>query len=749
MNSGKSLTFFGLFAEVPQVEIPIIQRDYAQGRESTVEVREQFLRAVHDALSRQKPLDLDFVYGSFEGAQSDQKFSLLDGQQRLTTLFLLHWYLAVKDGRLGEFQDRIQSDGQSRFTYQTRPSSSEFFDALATQPFELPDEQGESMALSQKMVDCRWFFLSWKLDPTIKSCLVMLDLINELFGASSGFYNRLIQLQNPYITFQFLNMEDFGLSDDLYIKMNARGKTLTPFENFKAWLFGHLDKLSLILSKQEFQLKVDQDWIDIFWEDLRKPDSSDIDTQYLRFFKVVALFDACEKAKSDRHSIEEASREWISSLRPIDNNISVVKFEDKDSFNKCSIEKIYNFLEFYRLHIIASGKKLFEKVISRDDYNTLAKFYAFWVYVSQFDVLNEWKEKSEEQLRKWTRVTNNLIDNTRIDDIPTFVSSIQSLKKFSVHSMKLYEALSKMESDDIEFFYIPQREEERRKAQLILRDTSWEQLFIEFEAHKYFQGRIGFLLQYSKTKEGTYDQSAFRQYGKKASELFSRSLFDAEEFLVQRALLSIDNYLIKTGENLSFCKPSSGSARERNEYPQSQQRVFNNEKGIFKKLLDSLDGDIVQNLKGMINEANVNDWRQYFILYPEAILYCKEGNIRKDNGEVYLLTKTRMSSYHAELKTYVLGIELKKRNQEEQLVKLATNANYIYVHDNTPPGLKIDNENGTYLFITHEEKFKVSLVNDHDGQINESQDVTVPVPLQLLMDEIEQIGTINKQCWPT
>ena len=741
MNSGKNLTFFGLFDEVSQVEIPIIQRDYAQGRESTVEVREQFLRSVRDALSRQKPLDLDFVYGSFEGTQSDQKFSLLDGQQRLTTLFLLHWYLAVKDGRLGEFQDSIQSDGQSRFTYQTRPSSSEFFDALATQPFELPDEQGESMALSQKMVDCQWFFLSWKLDPTIKSCLVMLDLINKLFGASSGFYNRLIQLQNPYITFQFLNMKDFGLSDDLYIKMNARGKTLTPFENFKAWLFGHLDKLSLILSKQDFQLKVDQDWTDIFWEDLRKPDSSDIDTQYLRFFEVVALFDACEKAESDRHSIEEASREWISSLRPKDNNISVVKFEDKDSFNKYSIEKIYNFLEFYRLHITTSGKNLFAKVISQDDYNTLAKFYAFWVFVSQFDVLNEWKGKCEEQLRKWTRVTNNLIDNTRIDDPPTFVSSIQSLKKFSVHSMKLYEALSKMESDDIEFFSIPQRNEEILKAQLILRDKSWEQLFIEFEEHKYFQGRIGFLLQYSKTKEGTYNQSAFRQYGKKASELFNRSLFDAEEFLVQRALLSIDNYL--TGENLSFCKPSSGSARERNEYPQSQQRVFNNEKGIFKKLLDSLDGDIVQNLKGMINGANVNDWRQYFILYPEAILYCKEGNIRKDNGEVYLLTKTRMSSYHAELKTYVLWIELKKRNQEEQLVKLTTNANYIYVHDNTPPGLKIDNGNGTYLFITHEGKFKVSSVNDHDGQINESQDVTVPMPLQSLMDEIEQIGTTN------
>ena len=31
-----------------------------------------------------------------------------------------------------------------------------------------------------------------------------------------------------------------GLSDDLYIKMNARGKQLTDFENFKADLVGYI-----------------------------------------------------------------------------------------------------------------------------------------------------------------------------------------------------------------------------------------------------------------------------------------------------------------------------------------------------------------------------------------------------------------------------------------------------------------------------------------------------------------------------
>ena len=34
--------------------------------------------------------------------------------------------------------------------------------------------------------------------------------------------------------FENLDMENLDLNDDLYVKMNARGKLLTPFENWKA-----------------------------------------------------------------------------------------------------------------------------------------------------------------------------------------------------------------------------------------------------------------------------------------------------------------------------------------------------------------------------------------------------------------------------------------------------------------------------------------------------------------------------------
>ena len=46
----------------------------------------------------------------------------MDGQQRLTTLFLLHWYIAKKENRLvKELENKLL-----KFTYETRISSREF-----------------------------------------------------------------------------------------------------------------------------------------------------------------------------------------------------------------------------------------------------------------------------------------------------------------------------------------------------------------------------------------------------------------------------------------------------------------------------------------------------------------------------------------------------------------------------------------------------------------------------------------------
>lgn len=109
--TSEKLTFIELISK-HKIEIPIIQRDYAQGREGKEELRKNFLSALLEAVNG-KELELDFVYGSVK----NNVLQPLDGQQRLTTLFLLHWFVAVKEDKLNDLKNLL-----TKFTYETRTS---------------------------------------------------------------------------------------------------------------------------------------------------------------------------------------------------------------------------------------------------------------------------------------------------------------------------------------------------------------------------------------------------------------------------------------------------------------------------------------------------------------------------------------------------------------------------------------------------------------------------------------------------
>ena len=111
---------------VRSIRIPLIQRDYAQGRggESVVRIRKAFLDVLHEALVGGDPISLDFVYGDV----TDGVLEPLDGQQRLTTLFLLHVYLAHRANVLCE------PHAWTNFTYVTRASARLFCERLVKFP---------------------------------------------------------------------------------------------------------------------------------------------------------------------------------------------------------------------------------------------------------------------------------------------------------------------------------------------------------------------------------------------------------------------------------------------------------------------------------------------------------------------------------------------------------------------------------------------------------------------------------------
>lgn len=83
--TAKSISFWELLNE-NSIKVPIIQRDYAQGRPEQSPLRVRFLASLKTALDTPQELTLDFVFGSVENGE----FKPIDGQQRLTTLWLLH-----------------------------------------------------------------------------------------------------------------------------------------------------------------------------------------------------------------------------------------------------------------------------------------------------------------------------------------------------------------------------------------------------------------------------------------------------------------------------------------------------------------------------------------------------------------------------------------------------------------------------------------------------------------------------------
>ena len=97
MADGEKISFWELLDEYVSIEIPVIQRDYAQGRTSkeVSDIRNNFIMSIRESLVNKSLLDLNFVYGSTD----DDVFIPIDGQQRLTTLFLVHLYLLIVTGK--------------------------------------------------------------------------------------------------------------------------------------------------------------------------------------------------------------------------------------------------------------------------------------------------------------------------------------------------------------------------------------------------------------------------------------------------------------------------------------------------------------------------------------------------------------------------------------------------------------------------------------------------------------------------
>jgi hypothetical protein len=643
MKNNMQETTFWKFLENHKIEIPIIQRDYAQGRIGKEKLREKFLkdlrRVLDSSLDRKDELKLDFVYGSID---ENDSLNPLDGQQRLTTLWLLYWYIAHKAGKLEENKSIFK-----RFSYETRVSSRDFCQKLS----EFYANSDEPIIIS--IQNQTWFLSEWKQDPTIQAMLNMLggtpikdkkqneiiDGIEERFKncKESDYidYWKKLTNDNCPIIFYYLDLWDLELSDDLYIKMNARGKQLTAFENFKADLVGYItEKENEAGSKWEksktpqesIAHKLDVDWTNIFWKN--KSSESKIDEIYFAFINRYLLNSliVAKKENKDYLYVQEniESNNLFALLYGKSGDDTQINYQGFDVYK--SEESIFDYTLFEKLKASLNNFK--------SDFDE-KMFFPTWNVESDFRFIPEYKndkpttltqqqrvvfhaiccyfergEFEEQSLKQWMRVVWNIVENGNISGVLPMIGAIRLVDELAEYSHNIYDHLK--DRDVSNDFAQEQMKEEKEKAlrikekekalQINEKGDEWEKNIIKAENTAFFKGAIRFLY---RTDDNDVNWDLFDARFKKAEDYFDENgVKDGSEYQTDALLLKA---FVSRVENHNHIW---------------DKQVFDNKSNTWKELLIDPKFRIIMNaiLSGDISKADEGTVEWHKRLYEHNLL---------------------------------------------------------------------------------------------------------------------------------
>lgn len=469
MASIGNLTTFSEFINQYSVEIPRIQRDYTygSGTSKTEKVLSKLLTDIRSSLENKSELILDFVYGC-----NDITFHPLDGQQRLTTLYLIYFYAACCAGK----------PINKSFTYATRDNSTIFCQELLNFKFD----KSLDLSIVEQIKDSAFYRPSFDDDPSIRSMLVVLKEIDNYFNVMTrenpSLLFDLITASDCPVKFYCLDFGKFSLSDDLYIKMNSRGKQLTEYEIFKSQFEKYIE---IELHDKDLKYKTaksfDNEYTDLIWTTHNR-NKSKIDPAFVNLFKNLFLL------LNYKHKKEIIKFDWEKTLY---ENMCRLKMDKTD---------ILFIQEFMEAFISIQGSTFLADYFYKEDDKVIG---------TDISKVRFFKTK----VNLFTEACTSVLNNTQVVSLYAIVRAIQhkddehwllnfrhirNLIEFSDDEISHTERLSEIFGEiDIIFdnkiskisnskFNTTQFDEEKEKHSHI---DSWKQLFV-YEDHDILRGSL-------------------------------------------------------------------------------------------------------------------------------------------------------------------------------------------------------------------------------------------------------------------
>lgn len=605
---------FEQFMEKYQVVIPKIQRLYVQGREDSYGKKclSSFASRLVDSVTRKESCHLDFIYGI--DCDNGKVFEPLDGQQRLTTLFLLAWLCGkTKDSWVIKYESRRATECFVRGLLNNKPPELkqlvDFYERMdgiknSPRPF-LP-------LCSDTIREADWFLSAWEEDAGIAGMLEMLDSlyckllmsgVHEFdFTGIAFFVNYLDAARRSY--------------DQIFLKMNSRGKSLTRWECIKAVLDQHVPVEMRVFWRE----KLNNTWQEQLWMNMHDKDIDRLDTVML---SVVELALRCAGYKEKINNTFQLAS-WFANKENADRC--------KEFYALCST--FFSVLEV----VCVDGANDLDSALT-PAWETTAHCPDF-THDDYYKPLLAYYAARQSANADWMRVIWNIVENCGISK-GNFPSAYLLLKELSAQKDSILEFLA----NDVAIesrFAIAQINEEREKAKRILstEGNAWRGAIVDMEKHRLLRGKI--IGIFASVKDGTHVQleNSIEEFKKRSAsfEVLANAIGDKKSMTtVCAALLSCGDYTRWCGgNNWRFIVDEQSL----DEYLHVIE--LSNDDKFFSVFFDLLNkaSDIADYGRLCNGFKDLGNWRYYFIKYRDRFLsgegyYAWPGDFscRKINGK--------------------------------------------------------------------------------------------------------------------
>lgn len=460
------------FTNLEQFIIPELQRDYVWKKSDVKDILSS-LDEAFDNDTNEKPY-LGFIY-AYNDKDYAFKYFLVDGQQRMTTIFLL--FVACYHKLRKHLPDYILKNNKLKIDYKVRQITHDFLISFVNHCEEYPE------AYEFDICNQVWFHNEYSYDKTIMNIVNNYNFIRSWLNKySDEQISKFVKFIEDKVELSYFDIENGRQGEDIYIYLNSRGLNLEPNETFKA---KYLSKIEDFAQKQEWGKKWEL-WQDFFWKH-RGNNSIDADEGFNEFLLQIQIINLCRLSKPLNEITES-----INSTTPNFNYLPQ------------SLEEVEKYFQAFEWLVNSKKVNIFFKKYERSNFLTSNSYRSQIYYFRLLPIIAliaNIKVKNEDAIIRFIRFIYNIsrksssIGKDISNQLPVAIKLMieygnSKTENYDVCDLIDYQKgrtviINDEELMKLSIFKNPPTESSREEI---------ENMFWNIEDHKVFEGEIIFLL---------------------------------------------------------------------------------------------------------------------------------------------------------------------------------------------------------------------------------------------------------------